>query len=169
MASPIGPLQVLVVGFTEPRLDGSILEELMAASDTGAVRIVDALGVYKDEDGEISAAAMTELTQDEAMVYGAWVGALIGLGAGGEEGAEVGAVVGAMAAVDEYDYGLDDESIASIAEDIPPGGGAMMLVIEHTWAIPLRNALRASGGILIAQDFLSPELLMSIGALALEE
>lgn len=169
MAPAIGPLQVLVVGFEEPRLDGSIVEELMAASDSGAIRVVDALGVYKSADGEISAAAMTELTEDEAMVYGAWVGALIGLGAGGEEGAEIGAVVGAMAAVDEYDYGLDEESIDSIAEDIPPGGGALLLVIEHTWAIPLRDALRASGGILVAQDFLSPELLISIGAVALEE
>ncbi len=40
----------------------------------------------------------------------------------------------------------------------------MLLVIEHTWAIPLRDAIRASGGIMIAQDFLSPEALIAIGA-----
>ena len=168
MMNEIGPLQVLVIGFEEPRLDGSILGELKEASDAGAIKVVDALGVYKSETGDIMAAAVSELTEDEAIVYGAWVGALVGLGAGGAAGAEVGAVVGAMSAVDEYDYGLDDESIESIAEDIPPGGGAMLLVIEHTWAIPLRNALRASGGILIAQDFLSPELLISLGAMAAE-
>ena len=168
MVDEIGPLQVLVIGFEQPQLDGSILGELERASASGATRVVDALGVYKSTTGDIAAAAVSELTEDEAMVYGAWVGALVGLGAGGIEGAEVGAVVGAVSAVDEYDYGLDDESIESIAEDIPPGGGAMLLVIEHTWAIPLRNALRASGGIMIAQDFLSPELLISLGALAAE-
>ena len=41
----------------------------------------------------------------------------------------------------------------------------MLLVDEHTWAIDFRDAVRASGGILIAQDFLSPEALITYGAL----
>jgi hypothetical protein len=40
----------------------------------------------------------------------------------------------------------------------------MLPVTEHTWAIPLRDALRASGGIMVAQDFLSPEALIGLGA-----
>ncbi len=40
----------------------------------------------------------------------------------------------------------------------------MMLVVEHVWAIGFRNAMRDSGGILIAQDFLSPEALIAVGA-----
>lgn len=162
----IGPLQILVVGFDAPQLDGSVLGELEAASESGAIKVVDALGVYKDAEGNILAAEASDLSLDEAMVYGAWVGALVGLGAGGEEGAELGAVAGAISAMDEYEYGLDAESIQSIAADIPAGGAAMMLVIEHTWAIPLRNAMRASGGILIAQDFLSPEALIALGAMS---
>lgn len=160
----IGPLQLLVVGFADPKLDGSILNSLAGASDAGLIRVVDLLGVYKDENGEVLAAEMSELTEDEAMTYGAWLGALVGLGAGGTEGAEMGALVGAMNAADEYEYGLDEEAIASIAEDIPTGGAAMMLVIDHQWAIPFRNAMRASGGILITQDFLNPEALIALGA-----
>lgn len=160
----IGPLQMLVVGFTDPQLDGSILSELIDASESGTIRIVDMLGVYKDEDGDVLAAEMSDLTADEAMVYGAWVGGLVGLGAGGAEGAELGAVAGAISALDEYEYGLDEESLASIADDIPAGGAALMVVIEHVWAIGFRNAMRNSGGILIAQDFLSPEALIALGA-----
>jgi uncharacterized membrane protein len=160
----IGPLQLLVVGFADPQLDGSIIDTLADASEAGLIRVVDLLGVYKDAEGNILSAEVSELTQDEAMTYGAWVGALIGLGAGGTEGAEMGALVGAMNAADEYEYGLDDEALATIAEDIPAGGAAMMLVVEHTWAIPFRNALRASGGILITQDFLNPESLIALGA-----
>lgn len=160
----IGPLQLLVIGFTDPKLDGSILDTLSDASEAGLIRVVDLLGVYKDEEGNIAAAQVSELTEDEAITYGAWVGALIGLGAGGEEGAEMGALVGGMAAADEYEYGLDDEAISSIAEDVPAGGAALMLVVEHTWAIPFRNAMRAQGGILIAQDFLNPEALIAFGA-----
>lgn len=160
----IGPLQLLVVGFVDPKLDGSILGALTDASAAGAIKVIDLLGVYKDEDGTVLAAEATDLTEDEAMTYGAWVGALIGLGAAGEEGVEAGAIAGAIHAMDEYEYGIDAEGLATIADDIPPGGAGMLLVIEHTWAIPLRDALRASGGILIAQDFLSPEALIAFGA-----
>lgn len=161
-----GPMQLFVVGFTEPQLDGSILGALEEASNAGVIRIVDLLGVYKDEDGGVRAVEGTELTQDEAISYGAWVGALVGLGAGGEEGAEMGAIVGGVSALDEYEYGLDEEAIASIADDIPAGGAGLMLVVEHTWMIPVRNAMRAQGGILIAQDFLNPESLIAFGAVA---
>jgi len=162
----IGPLQLLVIGFVDPKLDGSILGALTDASAAGTIKVVDMLGVYKDEDGTVLAAQATDLTEDEAMTYGAWVGALIGLGAGGEEGARVGAVAGAIHAMDEYEYGIDAEGLATIADDIPAGGAGMLLVIEHTWAIPLRDAARASGGIVIAQDFLSPEALITLGAVA---
>lgn len=165
----IGPLQLLVIGFADPKLDGSLLDSLVDASDTGVIRVVDLLGVYKDVDGSILAGEMTDLTEDQAMEYGAWVGALIGLGAAGAEGAEMGALVGAIAAVDEYEYGVDAEGIRSIADDIPAGGAAMLVVLEHRWAIPFRDAARASGGILLAQDFLNPEALIEFGAeIALE-
>lgn len=160
----IGPLQLLVVGFTDPKLDGSVVDTLADASESGLIRIVDLLGVYKDEAGEIAAAQLTELSEDESMTYGAWVGALIGLGAGGAEGAEMGALLGAMSAADEYEYGIDEDGLRTIADDIPPGGAAMLLVVEHRWAIPFRDAMRESGGIVIAQDFLNPESLIAFGA-----
>jgi len=162
----IGPLQLLVIGFVDPQLDGSILGALDEASSAGTIKIVDMLGVYKDTEGNVLAAQASDLTEDEAITYGAWVGALIGLGAAGAEGAEAGAIAGAIHAMDEYEYGVDLEGLATIAEDLPAGGAGMLLVIEHTWAIPLRDTLRASGGIMIAQDFLSPEALIAIGALS---
>lgn len=161
----IGPLQVLVVGLTEPTLDGSILDELVKLSDNDIIRLVDILGVYKDEDGTVVSAQLSDLSLDEAMTYGAWVGGLIGLGAGGEEGAVVGALEGAMEAGEDYEYGLSDAELASIAEGIPPGGAGLLAIIEHRWAIPFRNAVRAQGGIMIAQDFLSPEALITLGVL----
>ena len=164
-----GPLQLFVIGFADPQLDGSIITALADASDAGLIRVVDFLGVYKDEDGSVLSAEVSELTEDEAVSYGAWVGALIGLGAGGESGAEIGALAGAISALDEYEYGLDDEALASIADDIPAGGAALLLVVEHKWMIPMRDAMRAQGGILIVQDFLNPETLLAFGAAAGQE
>jgi uncharacterized membrane protein len=165
-----GPLQLFVIGFTDPQLDGRLLSALEEASDAGLIRVVDLLGVYKDEEGNVLAAEMSELTEDEAVSYGAWVGSLIGLGAGGAAGAEMGAIVGAISAADEYEYGLDEEALSSIADDIPAGGAGLLLVMEHRWMIPLRDAVRSQGGILITQDFLNPEALISFGAaVALED
>ena len=165
----IGPIQIIAVGFVDPKLDGSVLGALMDASDAGHIKIIDVIGVYKDVDGTIIAAEASDLSEDEAMEYGAWVGALDGLGAGGVEGAEVGAIVGAVAAAENYEYGIDEEQVLALADAIPAGGGAMLLAIEHTWAIPLRDAVAASGGLMLAQDFLSPLALVSLGVLAASE
>ena len=99
----IGPIQIIAVGFIDPKLDGSVLGALMDASDAGHIKVIDVIGVYKDVDGTILAAEASDLSEDEAMEYGAWVGALVGLGAGGVEGAEVGAIVGAVAAAENYE------------------------------------------------------------------
>jgi len=164
----IGPIQLITVGFTEPQLDGAIFAALEDASAAGHIRVIDAIGVYKDADGGFVAAEATELTEDEAMVYGAWIGALVGLGAGGAEGAEAGAIAGAVAAAEEYEYGIGEEELAAIADSIPAGGGALLLAIEHTWAIPLRDASAASGGIMLSSDFLNPVALVALGVLAAE-
>ncbi len=118
----MGPLQLVVVGFDHPTLDGSILTELMKLSDQGLVRLVDLLGVYKSDSGELAAVELSDLGLDEAITYGAWVGALLGLGAAGEEGLEVWAFAGALLAENEFEYGLDEEAIRTIGNDIPNGG-----------------------------------------------
>jgi len=164
----IGPIQLVTVAFTDPKLDGSVLMALEDASAAGHIKVIDALGVFKDTDGTFAAAEISGVSEEEAMMYGAWIGALIGLGAGGVEGAEVGAIAGAIAAADEYEYGIGEEELAAIADAIPEGGGALLLAIEHTWAIPLRNAAAASGGIVLANDFLNPMALVALGVLASE-
>ena len=162
----IGPLQLLVVGFVDPQLDGSILGALEDASSAGTIKVVDVLGVYKDSEGNVLAAQASDLTEDEAITYGAWVGALIGLGAAGPEGAEAGAIAGAIHAMDEYEYGVDLEGLATIAEDLPAGGAVMLHGRGIACSKHVRDAIRASGGIMIAQDFLSPEALIAIGQLS---
>ena len=161
----MGPLQLVVIGFDHPTPDGSVLAELAKLSEEGLIRLVDLLGVYKSEEGELAAIEATELSLDEAIGYGAWVGALLGLGAAGPDGLVLGAFEGALLADNEYEYGLDEEALRTIGRDIPEGGAALVAVLEHRWAIPLRNAVRAQGGIAIVQDFLNPEALIAMGAI----
>jgi hypothetical protein len=42
------------------------------------------------------------------------------------------------------------EDVAELTDSLPPGDSAAILVFEHTWALPLRQAVVASGGVLAA-------------------
>src|SRR5215212_711530 len=96
----IGPVQLIVLGFEHPEFHGEIIAELerLKASDT--VRVIDALAVHKDPDGEIEVAHLSNLSKDEAVELGSVVGALVGLGIEGEEGMVAGAEAGAEAGAD---------------------------------------------------------------------
>jgi uncharacterized membrane protein len=77
---PIGPVQLIVLGFNQPEFHGEITAELQRLHDEKTVRVIDALAVHKDADGEIEVQHLSNLTRDEAIEVGSTIGALIGLG-----------------------------------------------------------------------------------------
>ena len=117
-----GPVQMLVVGFEHGKFEGEILAELKRLREQDIIRLVDLLFVAKDDDGEIVTVELSDLSQEEAMEFGALAGALIGLGAEGEEGAEAGAVAGAAAMEDGQAF--SDQDVWYVADAIPPGTSA---------------------------------------------
>ena len=164
----IGPVQLIVLGFNHPNFHGEIIEELerLRASDT--VRVIDALAVHKDANGEIEVAHLSNLTLDEAVELGSKVGALIGLGIEGEEGAEAGAAAGAEAAADGVQV-FSDEEAWDVLADIPDDSAAALLLLEHHWAVPLRDSIARAGGFRLSDGFISPLDLVEIGLLEAEE
>src|SRR5208283_2840510 len=95
MTMAIGPVQLLVLGFSQPKFHGEIIAELERLRESDLVRVIDSLAVYKDADGELEVEHLSNLSKDEAIELGSKIGALIGLGFEGEEGAEAGALAGA--------------------------------------------------------------------------
>ena len=89
-----------MLGFAHPEFHGKIISELERLHDEATVRVIDALAVHKDAEGDIEVQHLSNLSKDEAIEVGSVVGALVGLGIAGEEGAEEGAAVGAEAAAD---------------------------------------------------------------------
>ena len=164
----IGPVQLLVLGFDHPEFHGEIIAELekLRASDT--VRVIDALAVHKDADGEIEVAHLSNLTKDEAIELGSMVGALIGLGIEGEEGMEAGAIAGAEAAADGVQV-FGDQEAWDVIEDIPNDSAAALILLEHQWAVGLRDAIARAGGVGLSDGFIHPTDLVAIGLLAAEE
>jgi hypothetical protein len=98
---------------------------------------------------------------DEAVKLGSNVGALIGLGIEGEEGFDAGAVAGAEAAADGISVFSDDDAW-DILEDIPNDSAAALVLLEHHWAVPLRDAVMRAGGFRLSDGFISPLDLVEI-------
>ncbi|MDN7024357.1 DUF1269 domain-containing protein [Methanoculleus sp. FWC-SCC1] len=158
-----GPMQLLVIGFENPDFHGQIRQALGSAMEKGVVRLIDLRFVYKDADGNVSGMEATQLDDMERERFGAVVGALIGFGAGGAEGAQTGAEVGTMAAAQQT-FGMTEEDVKRIADDIPNDTAAAVFLIEHLWAKDLKQALRDANGFLIAQGMVTTEALVEAGA-----
>jgi uncharacterized membrane protein len=164
----VGPVQLVVLGFDHPNFHGEVIAELEKLRESDTVRVIDALAVYKDADGAIEVEHLSNLTHEEAVELGSKVGALIGLGIEGEEGAAIGAEAGAEAAEDGFDVFADADAW-DVVEEIPNDSAAALILLEHHWAVPLRDAIARAGGFRLADSFVSPLDLVAIGLASAEE
>jgi hypothetical protein len=133
----MGPVQMLVIGFEGGEFRGEIAAELERLRDDDTIRVLDLVVVAKDADGNVSAAE-------------------------GEAGL-------ALRLLDVTDADLahlaeaDTADLWEATEAIPPGGAAAVVLIEHRWAIPLRDAIANAGGVPLADAWLAPEDVASLG------
>jgi uncharacterized membrane protein len=164
----IGPVQLIVLGFQDPDFHGEIIAELERLKLSDTIRVIDGLAVYKDADGDLEAMHLSNLTVDEAVEVGSKVGALIGLGFDGEAGMDAGALAGAEAAADGISP-FPEADAWDVLEEIPNGTAAALILIEHHWAVGLRDALMRAGGFRISDGFISPLDLIGIGLVTAEE
>ena len=113
-----GPVDVIVLAAGEPRFDGGVLLELERQAESGTIRVLDAMILLKDEDGQLVARPRRP--------------------AGGRA-AKVGFI-------ETGTHGLfDAEDAATFSEGMVPGSAVVALAIEHTWALALVNAMYQAG------------------------
>jgi len=165
----IGPVQLIVLGFNHPNFHGEVIAELERLHASDMVRVIDSLVVYKDADGEREVEHLSNLTRDEAIELGSKIGALVGLGIEGEEGMEAGAVAGAEQAAEEGINVFGNADEWDVLEDIPNDSAAALILLEHHWAVPLRDAIVRAGGFRLSDGFISPLDLVAIGLMTAEE
>jgi uncharacterized membrane protein len=161
-------VQLLVLGFKSPDFHGEVIAELERLRESDTVKVIDALAVYKDADGDIEVEHLSNLTQEEAIEVGSKIGALIGLGFEGEVGAEAGAELGAEATADGV-HAFSDADAWDVIAEIPNDSATALILLEHHWAVPLRDAIARAGGFRIADSFISPLDLVLIGMVTAEE
>ena len=139
---PLGPVQLLVVGFDGPDFGGEVLAELQRLRDSDVVRVLDLLVVHRDAEGAVRRLQHSGLSEAD----GAVVEALIGLGATHVE----------------PDPGAEEE-VWSLEEAIPNDSAAAIALLEHRWAIGTRDAVRAAGGVAVADAWIHPADLAVAG------
>ena len=158
----LGPIQLIAIEFdTLDRLQGHILDEIDDLIPLSAVRILDVLFVAKEENGDLVALEMGEMGDeagDEAL--GTLIGQLMGFSFEGEE--DEGQVPTGIH--DESPIGIGPADIERIGDDLAPGTGAALMLVEHRWAAGVRDAVLEAGGRMVAQGFLTPTGLLLIGA-----
>jgi uncharacterized membrane protein len=165
----IGPVQLLVLGFNHPHFHGEIIAELERLRESDTVRVIDAMAVYKDANGDLEVEHLSNLSEAEAIELGSKIGALIGLGIEGEEGAEAGAIAGAEEAAESGVHVFSEQEEWDVIEDIPNDSAAALILLEHHWAVPLRDAIARAGGFRLGDGFISPLDLVEIGLMSAEE
>jgi hypothetical protein len=138
-----GPVQVLVVGFDNPRFTGEVLTEFTRLREAGIVRLLDLLVVSRSEDGTLETLDASEATPSDL---------------GGLAAAVLGQPEDAPAAQGDL-ADLDAAAVWSLADAIPVGGTAAVALLEHVWAGPLSAAIQRAGGNLLEETWLAqPEV-----------
>jgi hypothetical protein len=117
----IGPIEYIIVGFPGNQFTGQIAPALADLIDNDTIRILDLVFISKDPDGDVTAFEYDELEE---------------LAAFGDLDGEVGGLIG-------------PDDIAHAAEGLEPNSSAALLIWEDTWAVPLVEAMRGAGGVLL--------------------
>jgi len=159
----MGMVQLLAIGFEGNEFKGEIVPQINALREQGLIRLLDLLFVLKNANGEVISVETSDLSEEDRIRLGMTVGSLIGLGAEGIEGAEAGAQAGAEAAA-EGDLGFSREDIEEIAAEMDNNSSALLVLFEHVWSIPFKQAVINSNGRLLGQWIIQPEMLVELGA-----
>ena len=64
---------------------------------------------------------------------------------------------------------FSDEEAWDVLEEIPNDSAAALILLEHHWAVPLRDAVARAGGFRISDGFISPVDLVAVGLLSAED
>ena len=154
----VGPLQLVLVGFeTTERFRGDIAREIADLRGRGMIRVLDARLFHRSPDGKLTEVDLNPLLADPAEQRGNALAHLLGAnGAGGNGAPPLHGLAGTV--------GFALEDLRRLTDEVGPGDHAAVVLVEHLWAARLREAVLAAGGRLLGQGFLTPEVVMVVGA-----
>jgi len=135
----LGPVELLFVEFPGNQFTGEIVPALTDLLERGVIRVIDLAFVAKDGDGNAAAVEIEDLHDDLKDSFSRLV-------------------------VEELAGLIAEEDVEDLADALEPNSSAAIMLFEHTWAIPFRDAIAGSGGRLIARVPITQEALDEIAA-----
>ena len=138
---------MIVIAFDGGSFDGRVLDELRRLRAADTVRVIDLLFVAKDGQGTVVELDQADLLAGEDAAFGDLVRALFGTGMSGRNGSPA-----------------DRDGVWFLADAIPTGTAAAVALLEHRWAMPLRDAIESAGGHDLVDRWIHREDLPSVGA-----
>jgi uncharacterized membrane protein len=155
----LGPVQLVVLGFSETALPLELINQLRRWREGGTVRLVDALFVAKNDQGDLIEIGDSTSGQEEAALLGTLAEALFrSRAADSNRAAEIGTL-----ATEAGEFGLDRDDIDQIADLIPRRSAAVLVLLEHLWAIELKEQVIRASGTMIAHGWITPSTLTANG------
>lgn len=134
----IGPLEHIVIGCERNQFTREILPTLNTLHKNGAIRVLDLVFMSKDAAGNVAKREVNELSEEEFAPYSGLAKALLGM--------------------------LTAEDVNQLAGSMCPESSAVVVLLEHTWAIKLTDAVRRAGGVLFTGGLISPDALAQVSA-----
>ena len=122
----LGPVEVLVLSFPGSQFNGAIIPELERLTSSGIITVIDGVFVTRDASGDVTFVEFGELGENH-------------------DAARLAAVL------DQVESLISDEDVLELADGLAPGDSEAILVFEHTWSKPFRDAIVESGGILTGE------------------
>ena len=156
----LGPIQMLTLAFPGNRFNGELLPELDRLKGEGIVRVIDMLAVRKDAQGKALVVTASDLDFEEATALGSYFGALAGFASGGPEGFDRGAIAGAAELADGHVF--DEDDIFRVTQALDPNTSAVMILLEHTWARTLLDAVARADGIELMNEWIGHESILTM-------
>ena len=134
----LGPVELLFVEFPGNQFTGEIIPALRDLIDQKTIRVLDLVFVAKDADGNAVGLELEELPSDSKGAF--------------------------SELVEELEALISEEDVEDLAEALEPNSSAAILLFEHTWAVPFRDAIADSGGRLVVRLPITEEALAEIAA-----
>ncbi len=130
-----GPVDCVLIRFPGNKFRGEIAPALADLVNDGTIHIIDLVFILKDENGDVTAAELTDLGDDAAPFD------------------EVDGDVGEL---------LSEEDIMDAAEELDANTSALLIVFENSWAARLATAMRNADGEVVAFERIPHDIVMEV-------
>jgi hypothetical protein len=138
VASTFGPVELIAFAFPQDRIPDEVKAQVGLLVATNQVRVVDLVVVRRPDADRIDVIELSDLDGGLDLP----VSELVGSGLAGQE------------------------DIDAVASGLAVGFSAVVLVLEHLWSAGVADAVRASGGVLVASERIPAEVVAAIVELA---